>query len=119
MEEENRIARVLLVDSDQETVQLLKATAEQSGYEVSSLPRLDVKEETIFLLNCIGYDLVAIAAKLAFIEPGLVPNLRRTLDCPVIVYEGNREGDEHTRALGVWNAWLDYKKFFDKFVKGS
>jgi DNA-binding response OmpR family regulator len=119
MEEENRIARVLLVDSDQNTVQLLKTTAEQSGYEVSSLPELDVKEETIFLLNCIGYDLVAIAAGLAFKEPGLVPNLRRTLDCPVIVYEGNREGHEHSRALGMWNAWLDYKRFFDNYMNGS
>jgi DNA-binding response OmpR family regulator len=119
MEEENRIARVLLVDSDQETVRLLKTTAEQSGYEVSSLPGLDVKEETVYLLNCIGYDLIAIAATLAFKEPGLVPNLRRTLDCPVIVYEGNREGDEHTRALSMWSTWLDYKRFFDNYENGS
>ena len=111
----NRRGKVLLVDNDQGVVELLKKTAEKSGYDVSTLSGLKRVEETKPLLQCIQFDLVAISSRLTAEAPHAVSSLRRALDCPVVVYERDAGMElNDARAGSKWNTWLEYKNFYEK-----
>jgi DNA-binding response OmpR family regulator len=115
MKNDNGRGKVLLVDDDQNTITWLKAIAEQSGYDVSTLSGIRKAEETTVLLKCIKFDLVAISSALVNGSPGVVTILRQALDCPVILYEGGTQTViDGIKVNGAESAWLKYTEYYSQ-----